>query len=61
MASASTTTIDFLNGDPSGDNNNGLDNISINVTPTGTPEPGTLSLFALGAAAGCLLRRKRTK
>jgi len=56
----STTTIDFLNGDPAGDNTNGLDNVSINVT-SAAPEPGTLSFFALAAAiAGALrLRRKR--
>ena len=59
-ATASTTTIDFLNGDPAGDNTNGLDNVSINAT-SAAPEPGTLSFFALAAAVAVArrLRRKR--
>jgi hypothetical protein len=54
-ASGSTATIDFLNGDPGSDNTNGLDNVTVNAT-SATPEPGTLSFFAL-AAAGAVARR----
>jgi hypothetical protein len=50
-ASGSTTTIDFLNGDPSGDNTNGLDNVSINATSS-VPEPSSVAL--LGSALGVL-------
>ena len=59
-ASASTTTIDFLNGDPGSDNTNGLDNVSVNAT-SAAPEPGTLSFFAIASAVAVArrLRRKR--
>jgi hypothetical protein len=58
-ASGSTTTIDFLNGDPANDNTNGLDNVSITATST-TPEPSSVVL--LGSALGVLAfwSRKRT-
>jgi hypothetical protein len=58
-ASGSTTTVDFLNGDPASDNTNGLDNVSINATST-TPEPSSVVL--LGSALGVLAfwSRKRT-
>jgi hypothetical protein len=58
-ASGSTTTIDFLNGDPGTDNTNGLDNVSINAT-SAVPEPGSVAL--LGSALGVMAfwSRKRT-
>jgi hypothetical protein len=50
-ATGSTTTLDFLNGDPGSDNSNGLDNVSVNpsgTTPT-VPEPSTLLLLGSGS------------
>jgi Protein of unknown function (DUF642)/PEP-CTERM motif len=58
-ATASTTTLDFLNENPSGDNINGLDNIVVNAT-SAVPEPSSVVL--LGSALGVLAfwSRKRT-
>ena len=50
-AAGSTTTLDFLNGDPSNDNINGLDNIVVNAT-SAVPEPSSVAL--LGSALGVL-------
>ena len=55
VATAASTAISFSNGDPAGDDLNGLDNVVLtDVTaptppPTNAPEPAALSLFALGA------------
>lgn len=49
-ATGSTSILQFINGDPSSDNSNGLDNISVN--PSGTspvPEPSTLLLLGSGS------------
>src|SRR5271163_1001591 len=62
IASGSTTTLDFMNADPSSDNSNGLDNISVNVSgvsPSPVPEPSTLLLIGSGSLA--LLRVARKK
>jgi uncharacterized protein DUF642/PEP-CTERM motif-containing protein len=50
-AAGPTTTLDFLNEDPSNDNLNGLDNVSVNVT-SAVPEPSSVAL--LGSALGVL-------
>lgn len=58
-ATGSTTVIEFLNGDPSNDNSNGLDNVSVNAAGTpSVPEPGTLSLLSAGLLGLGLLLRK---
>jgi len=65
-ATGTSTTLQFLNGDPSTDNSNGLDNISLvdNGPASSTPEPsstlllgsGVFGLFGLN-----LLRRRRAQ
>lgn len=56
-ASSASTVLAFLNGDPSNDTSNGLDNITVNATPL----PAALPLFATGLGAMGLFgwRRKR--
>lgn len=60
-AAGSTTTLDFLNGDPSNDNTNGLDNVTLTLKPTTTavPEPGALPLAALVIIALGFYRRRK--
>ena len=56
-ATGSTTTLAFFNGDPSGDDNNGLDNISLAAA---VPEPATWALMILGfGGAGAVVRSRR--
>jgi hypothetical protein len=45
-ATGATSTLDFINEDPSTDNSNGLDNVSVNPT---VPEPSTLLLLGSGS------------
>jgi hypothetical protein len=60
-ASGAATTVAFINGDPSTDNTNGLDNVSLALAGTApVPEPGTLGLLAGGlAVVGGWMRRRR--
>jgi hypothetical protein len=60
IASSASTSLTFLNGDPSNDNTNGLDNIVLTAAGApSVPEPVTLALLGIGlfglAASG---RRK---
>lgn len=62
VATSSSTTIQFLNGDPSSDNSNGLDNISLSdqgPSGTPTPEPASLVLVASGVLSALGLRRRK--
>jgi len=64
VAGGSTTTLSFFNGDPAGDNSNGLDNVTL--TDQGivgaVPEPASAALVVSGLLGlGLLTRRKRSK
>jgi hypothetical protein len=62
VASGTSTLIEFQNGDPSGDNSNGLDNIllsDLGPAPT-VPEPASLSIFAAGLVAFGVWRRRKS-
>jgi len=65
VATGGSTTLTFLNGDPSTDNNNGLDNVVLNdlgVVGTPVPEPASAALVVSGLVGlGVLSRRKRSK
>jgi hypothetical protein len=57
-ATAATTSITFINQDPSGDNSNGLDNVSLTLGRTGVPESGqTVMLLGIGLAGLCWFRQ----
>jgi hypothetical protein len=58
IASGSSTTLDFLNGDPANDNSNGLDNVVLIGGETPVPEPGTISLLGLGILGLGVVRRR---
>jgi len=57
-ATGASATLDFLNADPSNDNSNGLDNVSLTANANGVPDPGTLSLVGLGIIGLGLIRRR---
>ncbi len=64
VAAGPSTTLSFLNGDPGGDNSNGLENIVLtDLGPVGTPvpEPASLALFASALAGFGLIRRRRSR
>jgi hypothetical protein len=57
-ATAATTSITFINQDPSGDNNNGLDNVSLSLGRSSVPDAGTsVMLLSVGLAGISLFRR----
>jgi HpiC1 cyclase/PEP-CTERM motif len=60
LATSSSTLIEFLNGDPSSDNSNGLDNVVLTQTGSAVPEPSTFPfLVAIGVGAVGYLRRRK--
>jgi Protein of unknown function (DUF642)/PEP-CTERM motif len=59
VATGSSTVLDFLNGDPSNDNTNGIDNLSVMPVMSTVPEPNTLFLFISGGLAGLAALRRR--
>lgn len=50
IATSNSTALQFLNGDPLGDNSNGLDNVSVVDNGLGIPEPATLVSVLTGLA-----------
>jgi hypothetical protein len=76
IASSTSTTLQFLNGDPISDNTNGLDNIVLlegsssgggggttngtGGTPTAVPKPFTFGLFSIGLIAVAASRRRKS-
>jgi hypothetical protein len=59
VASTSTTTLAFQNGDPANDNSNGLDNVVLtDLGPAAVPEPASLGLLVTGLAFVALTRKK---
>lgn len=59
-ATSTSTTVQFLNGDPTGDNSNGLDNVALlDDGKAPVPEPSSLAFVSLGllGLAGYVRRR----
>ena len=61
-ATSTSTVLAFLNGDPSNDTSNGLDNITLNATSiASTPLPAAFPLFATGLGVMGLFRWRRKR
>jgi hypothetical protein len=59
MATGASTTIGFVNLDPSGDNSNGLDLVDLEVGTVSTvPEPATVGLVGLALVAVVFKKRQ---
>lgn len=60
IATSNSTALQFLNGDPLGDNSNGLDNVSVVDNGSATiPEPATFVLVGLGLLGAGIRRLSR--
>jgi hypothetical protein len=63
VATGSSTALAFANGDPAGDNSNGLDNVVLldlgPAPPPSVPEPASFGLLAAGLAFFALLRKRQ--
>lgn len=59
IATSSSSTVAFLNRDPSSDGNNALDDVSLELTPV--PEPASILLFGSGLAALAVGRHYRRR
>jgi hypothetical protein len=59
-AAGATTTLSFLNNSASGTALNGLDNVSVNLAVSSTPEPGTAVFLGVGLAGLVAARSRRT-
>lgn len=60
MATGTSTSIEFDNLDPSGDNSNGLDNVDLELATSSVPEPATFGLVGLAIAA-IAFRKRQTR
>ncbi len=61
VANATSTTIEFRNGDPVGDNTNGLDNVVLlDDGPAAVPEPSSLMLLGFGLLTLAGFARRRS-
>ena len=64
FVAGSSTTLDFVNEDSSGDNSDGLDNVVLldeGPPRAGVPEPASVALFGAGLAASALILMRRRK
>lgn len=65
VATGNSTTLVFSNGDPGGDNSNGLDNVALierGAVITPVPEPETYAMMIAGfAALGLATRRRKAR
>lgn len=59
QASSASTTIGFVNQDPSGDNSNGLDKVDLEVGSSSVPEPGYIWLVGGALVVMALAMRRR--
>ncbi|MGA8550364.1 MAG: DUF642 domain-containing protein [Stellaceae bacterium] len=62
LAASASTILAFQNGDPAGDNSNGLDNVvltDLGPAPPSVPEPASLGLLGAGLAFFGLIRKRR--
>ncbi len=62
VATGTTTTLAFLNGDPNNDTENGLDNVVVTgAAPTTAPEPSSIALIGTGLVGLVPMTRRRVR